>query len=198
MKQRSSGTALLVVGLILMLASWFWLMPSVRAKMSDLEAKKIEREALQTRVEELNNLVSALALSPGEAGALPISYDDLQESLPPARLLEDLYAMIEKIMVDLGMGQDSSVTVGEAATDSTDSTEAAAASPTIIQLPVQISAKTSYDGAKQLLDRLTVTLRPLAVNAVSIAPQTDGAIGVTVTATAYTRSTASTTSPTTP
>lgn len=195
MKPRgNSGSALFVIGLVLLLVSWFWLMPTVRAKMSDLEAKKSDRAALETRVEELNQLVSALALTPGEAGALPISYDDLQQSLPPARLVEDLYAMIEKVANDLGMGSDVTINVGGDAAEATtaaaatDADTTAVASSTLIELPVQISAKTSYDGAKQLLDRLTVTIRPLAVNTVSLAPQEDGSIGVTIGATAYTRS----------
>jgi hypothetical protein len=160
--------------------------------MADLEARQIERQALQQRVDDLNSLVSALALPVGTAGALPISIDDLERSLPEARLTEDLYAMIEKITNDLGITNETNIGITQAAEPTVDQTiaETAVAPTTVVSSPVQITTRTSYDGAKQLLDRLTTTLRPLSISSVSMAPTDTGAIAVTINGTAYTRTAA--------
>ena len=166
------------VGVLAFALTWLWLLPSTRAQISQLQGLKIERTNLEQRVNNLNDLTSALAKPVGTAGALPVSVDDLERSLPDQRLTEDLYAMIEKIIGDLGILNDTAIGISQPSSEDTSA---------VLAMPVQIVTKTSYDGAKQLLDRLTTTLRPLSINSVSMAPTDTGAISVTVNATAYTR-----------
>ncbi len=178
-----------------MVLSWVLVVPAVRAKAADLAAQRTYRTALEQRKADLESLVTAFALPVGTTGALPISDADLLRSLPEQRLPEDLYAMIEKIGLDLGIADDFSVTVSEPEENLTDATVDAAApvvASAIAEAPVQIVTKASYDAAKQLLDRLTTTLRPIKINAVSLAPTDTGAIAITVRATAYTRAETST------
>lgn len=187
MSHRSGQGALvwLLIGLFGLIVSWLWLVPSVRTQMSNLAGRRVERQQLEERIDRLNELVAALGLTPGTAGALPVSLADLERSLPPTRQLEDLYAMIEKIAQDLGMAADTSIRVDLPSAEDTS---------IVAATPVQIVALTSYDAGKQLLDRLTTTLRPLSIDSVTMAPTETGAVSVTVQATAYTRSTETVTS----
>lgn len=179
MKVRTSSASIIAsVGLVVFIVAWVWLLPATRGQMSDLAGLKQQRAALEQRVSDLNALTTALAKPVGTTGALPVSVDDLERSLPDQRLTEDLYAMVEKIIGDLGLLNETSIGIAAPSGDDT---------ATVQEMPVQIVTKTSYDGAKQLLDRLTTTLRPLSINSVSMAPTDTGAISVTINATAYTR-----------
>jgi len=179
--KTSTAPVVLIVGVLAFIITWLWLLPAVRLQMSDLETKKLQRAELQQRVDDLNALVSVLALEPGSIGALPISYEQLQTSLPDARQTEDLYAMIDKVVADLGLTSETTISVNQPS-------ESDAVTGVVVASPIQIVTKTSYDGAKQLLDRLTVTLRPLSIGGIAMAPTESGAVSLTINGFAYTRS----------
>lgn len=190
--RTSTAPVVCVVGLVALAVTWLWILPAVRTQMSDLEGKKIERQALQQRVDDLNKLVSALALPAGTTGALPISVDNLERSLPADRLTEDLYAMIDKVVSELGLTNETTIGITQPSTTEDPAAEVTATATAVEAAPLQITTRTSYDGAKQLLDRLTTTLRPLSISSISMAPTDTGAISLTINGTAYTRHSTST------
>lgn len=181
MSQRSALTlpaAVCGLGVVCLLLTWFWLVPTVRTQSAELGGRQQEKAALSERVQQLEAIRTVLAQDPGTTGALPLSYEDIIRSLPEDRLYEDLYAMIEQTINEAGLATDSTIGINKVA-----DTEGAAVAAT----PVALTLRGSYEQIKQILDRLTVTLRPLSLNTVVMAPDETGAITTTITATAYTR-----------
>lgn len=165
---------LLVLGLI---AVGVWLIPAIRTAATDLATRKAEVAAYQEQVDALKKASIKLE-SAGEAGGIPITEANLKKAIPEHRDYEDLYAMIENMAQISGVNAPISISITSAA----DSTAAA-----VTETPISVTASGSYGAVKDFIKNMQTSLRPLALKSVDLAPNEDGSVTVSISASTYTR-----------